>query len=96
MSATTVHSFILIDSKLWTELIIQTCYPVLAITRKFSKSERAGIFSKNMFFVPKKAGAQLQYVSSNFANFQKDCLKTVEEVDYTNLSSSISHNPKIF
>ena len=44
----------------------------------------AVILSKINFYLPKKAGAHFQYVCNNYAKFQMVCLKTVEEVDYTN------------
>ena len=58
--------------KLWKELIIQTCHPVLELTHIFSKFEKAVILSKILFDKIKKAGAHLQYVCNNCEKSQID------------------------
>ena len=68
------------------ELIIQTFHPVLALTWKYSYSEKAVILSK-IIFLFKKAGAHLQYVYNNLAKFQIDFIQNcwrIGGVDYTN------------
>ena len=96
ISATTVQSFRLFAQNLWKELMIQSYHPVLAITQKFSKFEKAVILSKMIFFpFQRQVGAHIQYVCNNCAKNQI-AKKLVEGVDYTNLLYCISHNLTIF
>ena len=51
---------------------------------KISKLEGCNFFIYD-FFVPKKAGAHLQYACNIYAKIQIDKSKTVGGVDYTNI-----------
>ena len=63
---------------------------MLCVVAKISKYEKAVILSKN-----KKGGAHLQYVCIMCVKFQTDSSETVEEVDYTNLTSYTGHFSKV-
>ena len=91
MLITPGQSFKLIACKPWEEFITQTCYPTMKANLKIGLSRKCRNFVNNYFFACKNSHAHFQYIYNKYARFQKDPLKTVRGVDYTN---SIPYNAK--
>ena len=69
---------------MWKEWNIQTCHPVLAITLKCSKFEKAIISSKMTFSFSKRKVHIFNMSATTVQKLEVDCLKTVGGVDHTN------------